>query len=144
MNTVDSTNGWAESYSGPAQRRHAPGRINNQRPLTALPSVHTQGTKGQWQGSNLSAQLSSALGVGWKKLTRKWLNEHSNTSFKETKLVLGVKGLQTVVIPEGTWLNKKGKHLQTTTASHFHLKLILGHTVQVIANVKLHKKEYYF
>ena len=34
---------------------------------------------------------------------------------------------------------KKGKHLQTTTTSHFHLKLILWQAVQVISKVKLHK-----
>lgn len=59
---------------------------------------------------------------------------------KKIKFVPGVKGTQTV-IPEGTWLKKKKKekHFQTTSASDFHLKLILWHAVQAISNVKLNK-----
>lgn len=68
--------------------------------------------------------------------TPEWTKQYKPQ--RESKSVPGGESTQTV-IPEGTWLPDKGKQLQTTTTSHFHLKLILWPAVQVISNMKLYK-----
>ena len=68
-----------------------------------------------------------------------WLNEQTMPALKKKTNLSQECKIHKLLSQRELGLIKKGKHLQTTTASHFHLKLILEHAVQVISHVKMHK-----
>ena len=113
-------------------------RISQRRLRT--PPLRAQSARAQWP------EQHPCLAGLWRQLrthrpgggldTPEWTKQYKPQ--RKSKSVPGGEGTQTV-IPEGTWLHDKGKQLQTTTASHLHLKLILWPAVQVISNVKLYK-----
>lgn len=70
------------------------------------------------------------------------MNTAIQVLMKKTNLSQELKIYKVLLSQRALGLIKK-ENIFKQPASHFHLKPILGHTVQVISNVKLHKKEYY-